>query len=106
MLTKELMMIILMIVKHQQEAKTVTHPIIQSIIDANKHNEIVHRAAYAAGYTAGKDMLEQVRRKIADLDIDKTLPVHEIYSDGWQDAMGEALAIIDKVIAATEGGKE
>ena len=82
----------------------MTHPIIQSIIDANKHNEIVHRAAYEAGYEAGKDMLKQVRREIAELYLDETLAVPDsIYGTGWQDAMGDVLEIIDKVVAATEG---
>ena len=81
-------------------------PIIQSITEGKKHIDGAYRAAYEAGYVFGKDLLKQVRREIADLDIDETFPVHEIYSDGWQDAMGEALEIIDKVIAATEGAKQ
>ena len=84
----------------------MTHPIIQAVMDADKPTADALRVTYAAGYVLGKGLLKQVRREIADLDLDETLPVHSIYSDGWQDAMGEALAVIDKVIAATEGVKE
>ncbi len=85
----------------------MTDQIIQSIIEGKKHIDGAYRAAYEAGYEAGKDMLKQVRREIAELYLDETLAVPDsIYGTGWQDAMGEALEIIDKVIAAAEGGKE
>ena len=85
----------------------MTHPIIQSIIEGKKHIDGAYRAAYEAGYVFGKDLLKQVRREIADLDLDETLGApNSIYKDGWQDAMGDMLEIIDKVIAATEGAKQ
>ena len=82
----------------------MTHPIIQSIIEGKKHIDGAYRAAYEAGYVFGKDLLKQVRREIAELYLDETLAVPDsIYGTGWQDAMGDMLEIIDKVITATEG---
>lgn len=64
------------------------------------------QSAYDAGLRAGLAKLDQARVEIAGVSLDESLAVpNSIYSDGWEDAMGEALAIIDKIIAATEGEK-
>lgn len=74
--------------------------IIQAILNS-------HRAGNEAGYAAGLALLIRARGEIAGVSIDETLAApNSIYSDGWQDAMGEALAIIDKIIASKEGEKQ
>ena len=68
------------------------HPIVQSII--------ARRGGYGAGYADGKALLRRARAEIRDLIPASATSDLEI---GRYEAFCEALEIIDKVIAATDG---
>ena len=78
----------------------MTDPIIQSIIDANHLAVKAHHAGYGAGYADGKALLRRARAEILDLIPASATSDREI---GRYEAFCEALEIIDKVIAATDG---
>ena len=78
----------------------MTHPIIQSITDASLLTARAHHAGYGAGYADGKALLRRSRAEIRGLIPASATSDREI---GRYEAFCEALEIIDKVIAATDG---
>ena len=78
----------------------MTDPIIQSIVDSHGLTAKAHHAGYGAGYADGKALLRRARAEILDLIPASASSDREI---GRYEAFCEALGIINKVIAATDG---
>ena len=78
----------------------MTDPIIQSITVASLLTAKAHHAGYGAGYADGKALLRRVRAEIRGLIPTSATSDREI---GRYEAFCEALGIINKVIAATDG---